>query len=172
MSLQTEALIARLERFPPALRAAATVASADDTRWKPTPSDWSILEVCCHVLDEEREDFRPRLESTLTDPGAPWPGLDLAGIAERRGYNQRELGEILTSFEQERAVSVNRARSLRNAAWARAYIHPRLGPISAGSLLASWAAHDALHLRQIAKRLHQLAARDAGEHSIAYAGEW
>jgi hypothetical protein len=39
-------------------------------------------------------------------------------------------------------------------------------------LLASWAAHDALHLRQIARRLHGLAARDAGPYGVAYAGEW
>ena len=39
-------------------------------------------------------------------------------------------------------------------------------------LLTSWAAHDALHLRQIAKRLFQLAERDGGEYNSRYAGEW
>ena len=47
-----------------------------------------------------------------------------------------------------------------------------LGGLSAGDLLASWAAHDWLHLRQIAKRRHELTARDAGKFSIAYAGRW
>ena len=28
---------------------------------KPQPESWSILEVVCHLLDEEREDFRQRL---------------------------------------------------------------------------------------------------------------
>jgi hypothetical protein len=36
--------------------------------------------------------------------------------------------------------------------------------------MASWAAHDALHLRQIAKRLYELTARDAGRYSAGYAG--
>jgi hypothetical protein len=40
----------------------------------------------------------------------------------------------------------------------------------AGDLLASWAAHDARHLEQIAKRLHGLAARDGTPYSVAYAG--
>ena len=33
-------------------------------------------------------------------------------------------------------------------------------------------AHDYLHLRQISKRMYQLAERDAGDYSIRYAGEW
>jgi hypothetical protein len=33
-------------------------------------------------------------------------------------------------------------------------------------------AHDYLHLRQIAKRMYQMAGRDAGEYSTRYAGEW
>ena len=42
----------------------------------------------------------------------------------------------------------------------------------AGDLLAAWSAHDALHLRQISKRLYQIAQRDAGSYSVQYAGEW
>lgn len=29
-----------------------------------------------------------------------------------------------------------------------------------------------LHLRQISKRMYQMAARDAGDYSVHYAGEW
>ena len=82
------ALRDRLAAFPAALRALATTASAADARWKPAPEHWSILEVCCHMLDEEREDFAVRIASTLRDPTTPWPRLELEGIAERRRYNE------------------------------------------------------------------------------------
>ncbi|NUP91044.1 MAG: DinB family protein, partial [Candidatus Sumerlaeia bacterium] len=49
--------------------------------------------------------------------------------------------------------------------------HPKAGPLRAGDLLAAWAAHDALHLRQIAKRLLDLARRDAGGFKTDYAGD-
>lgn len=170
--MNLDAIIERMARYPAVLRAAAATVSAEDARWKPTPKDWSVLEVCCHLLDEEREDFRLRLRSTLEDATRPWAPLDLAGVAEARGYNTRELGPTLDAFERERADSVAWLRGLRGVDWSTAYIHPKIGPVRAGELMVSWAAHDALHLRQISKRLYQMALRDAPGQSAVYAGEW
>lgn len=167
------AIIGRLERGAAAVRALAEVASAHRARWKPAPEHWSILEVCCHLLDEEREDFRVRLRSTLEDPTRPWPALDLVGVAEKRKYNERDLATTLDEFVRERRASIAWLRSLPESTdFSTAYQHPKFGPIYAGDLLASWAAHDALHIRQIAKRLHAMAADDAPGFAIAYAGEW
>lgn len=171
-TINLESIVERMARFPTVLRAAATCVSADDARWKPTPKDWSILEVCCHMLDEEREDFRLRLRSTLEDATRPWAPLDLTGVAETRGYNARDLAETLTHFDHERADSVGWLRSLRSVDWSIAYVHPKVGPVRAGELMASWAAHDALHLRQVSKRIYQLVARDAPGVSTVYAGAW
>lgn len=171
-SVDFAAIVGRLARFPGALRAAAETVSAEDARWKPSPADWSILEVCCHMLDEEREDFRVRLRSTLEDPSRPWARLDLKNIAEVRGYNTRDLARTLAEFETERASSVAWLRSLADPDWSKAYIHPEIGPVPARNLLASWAAHDALHLRQISKRLYQLAQRDTPGARVDYAGTW
>ncbi len=167
------ALADRLSRFPKALEACVGIVSAEDARWKPAPEHWSILEICCHLLDEEREDFRLRAQITLRDPTAEWPRLDLKGVAELRGYASRDLIGTLAEFRRERAASLAWLSSvLRDADWSHARIHPEHGPLAAGMLLASWAAHDALHIRQIAKRVHGLAARDAGSYSVIYAGEW
>jgi hypothetical protein len=38
--------------------------------------------------------------------------------------------------------------------------------------MVSWCAHDALHLRQIAKRTFQMAQRDGGRFTADYAGDW
>lgn len=171
--LDPRALRDRLARFPAALQAAASIASQADLRWKPAPDQWSILEVCCHLLDEEREDFRIRAELTLRDPALEWPKLDLESVAERRGYNLRDPDRTMTEFASARAENIAWLDSLAgDADWSRTKAHPRFGPLSAGMLLASWAAHDALHLRQMAKRLHGLAARDAGPYVVQYAGEW
>ncbi len=166
------AIIDRLEHFPAALAPLLQNLPDPDARWKPAPEHWSILEICCHLLDEEKEDFRPRLRSTLEDPTRPWPPLELENIAQRRQYNNRQLQPTLSQWLAERADSLRWLRSLANPDFSRAYHHPKVGPITAGDLLASWAAHDALHLRQLAKRLHNLAARDGAPHKIAYAGEW
>jgi hypothetical protein len=46
------------------------------------------------------------------------------------------------------------------------------GPISAGDLAASWAAHDLLHIRQLVElRRARLLALTA-PHRTEYAGDW
>lgn len=170
------AIIARLEGTPAAITALVTPLSDTDVRWKPAPQHWSILEVCCHLLDEERDDFRARLRSTLEDPTRPWKPLGLTNVAEKRGYNLRDLRPTLDAFAAERTESLSWLRSLLSPLartdWSRTYQHTTFGPMPAPMLLASWTAHDALHLRQIAKRLHELAARDAGALGVKYAGDW
>lgn len=115
-----------------------------------------------------------RIERTLTDPARAWPPLALEGVATARRYNEADPAKTLDDFAAARAANVAWLRAQVNAGcdWATAYVHPHFGPMAAGMLLASWAAHDALHMRQIAKRLHNMAQRDAGTYGVIYAGEW
>lgn len=170
------AIIGRLEVLPVALPGMVLGLTDADARWKPAAEHWSVLEVCCHLLDEEREDFRVRLRSVLEDPSRRWKPLGLDGIADRRGYNQRDLRATVSAFVEERRESVSWLRSLisplARVSWEAAYEHERFGAMHAGMLLASWAAHDALHMRQISKRLYELARRDSGGWGVRYAGEW
>jgi hypothetical protein len=92
-------------------------------------------------------------------------------VASRR-YNESELEDRLGALERERVLSVSWLRSLREPDWSRTHALRQGGALSAGDILASWAAHDALHLRQIAHRLFQIVQRDAGNFRTAYAGEW
>ena len=174
MTVQAASLASRLRIAPSMVEGLLAGLSADDARWSPDGKTWSILEVVWHLADEEAEDFRTRLESTLRDPRAPWAPLDLESVSERRGYLGRELREAVLLFAERRAENLYWLRGAMDAGpdWSRAYQHPKVGPISAASLLASWAAHDALHLRQISKRLYGLANRDADGAPTAYAGEW
>ena len=40
------------------LRSLLAGIGAEEARMKPSKATWSILEVTCHLYDEEREDFR------------------------------------------------------------------------------------------------------------------
>lgn len=170
--MDAPALIARLEAFAATLPAAVGGLTAEAARRKPPSGAWSVLEIVNHLADEEVLDFRTRVELTLRDPSLLWPPIDPPAWAVERRYNERDLGESVARFAQERRVSVAWLRSLVNPDWSRAYQHPKAGPLAAGDLLASWAAHDALHLRQIAKRLYELAERDGGGARVGYAGNW
>lgn len=165
-------LIDRLERGADAVRAVALVCSDDDARWKPDPGSWSMLEIVCHLVDEEAEDFPLRLRLLLEDREREWPAIDPEGWAVQRNYQERNLGERVDRFVAARRESVAWLRVLKHPDWSATKVHPRFGSMRAGDLLGAWAAHDALHLRQMARRLHQMAHRDACPFEIGYAGAW
>ncbi len=168
-------IIERLERAPHALRSIVGIASSEDATWRSPTGAWAIIEIIRHMGDEEVDDFRARLRSTLEDPSRAWPSIDPEGWARERKYIDDDLAEAVERFCEERTASLMWLSSLGDPSrvdWSLAHMHPRFGPITAGDLLAAWAAHDALHLRQIAKRLFELTQRDAAPAGTRYAGEW
>ena len=141
-------------------------------RWRPTPEDWSLLEVVNHLYDEETEDFRIRLQLTLNDPLGAWPPNDPEQKVIARDYNSRELGASLENFLDERTVSLEWLRGLEGAEWNRAHRRPDNSALSAGDLLVSWVAHDLLHIRQLTELHFQYQRNLAQPYTVDYAGDW
>jgi hypothetical protein len=158
-------------------RQAATIAdfvseiAPEQARWKPSPADWSLLEVINHLYDEEQFDFRVRIDYLLHQPGEEAPPIDPEGWVTERRYNERDLATSVANFEQERAVSLAWLRGLDNPDWEAAYVAP-WGIIKAGDIFAAWTAHDLLHLRQLVELTYAYQKKQAAPYDIAYAGEW
>ena len=145
--------------------------SAAEAGVRPSPEAWSILEVVAHLLDEEREDFRPRLDLVLHRPNETWTPIDPAGWVTARGYRDRELGATLSAFLGEREPSLVWLAGLTAPDWSRTY-QASFGPITAGDLAASWAAHDLLHTRQLLELRRTRLLALAAPHRTEYAGDW
>jgi len=173
MNSWADDLIGHLERSADVIRAIVRMTSPEQQTWKPDSNSdpWSVLEVIGHLLDEEREDFRVRLGLVLENPEIGWPAIDPQGWVNERSYATRDLDESLALFLTERRESVQWLRGLRNPEWASAKNHP-LGALSAGDLLASWTAHDLLHIRQLVRLHLQYVQQRARPYSTDYAGEW
>ena len=145
--------------------------SADEARVKPDADSWSVLEVVCHLLDEEREDFRPRLDIALHRPDERWAPIDPVGWVTERRYLEQDLASRLKLFKEERADSLAWLKSLKSPDWDAEYKAP-FGPILAGNLLTSWVAHDNLHLRQLVELQRNRIVAAAEPYGVRYAGEW
>jgi hypothetical protein len=139
--------------------------------WKPTPEKWSLLEILCHLYDEEREDFRARLKHTLENPELPLPSIDPAGWVTTRNYATWNFDETLKKFTNEREQSVKWLQSLKNANWQNTHHHPKFGVMTAEMFLHNWLAHDYLHMRQILKIKYDY-LRINSEVRFDYAGDW
>ncbi len=143
----------------------------DQARWKPSPEKWSVLEVINHLYDEEREDFRQRLESVLADPTRALPPIRPQEWVVERAYNERDMRESINNFLSERVQSLLWLRTLSSPNWENRHDRPT-GSLSAGDLLASWLAHDFLHLRQLARLHWQYAGAISAPYDTTYAGPW
>lgn len=143
----------------------------EEVRWKPVQDSWSILEVVNHLYDEEREDFRVRLNIILHHPEMEWPPIDPEGWVVERQYNQRDLAQSLGNFISERNSSLNWLRKLERPDWQTVYLSP-FGSMKAGDILAAWAAHDHLHMRQIIELHRDLLELKASPYKLEYAGDW
>ena len=145
--------------------------SQSEARFKPTPETWSILEVVCHLYDEEREDFRTRLDIALHRPEEKWPKIDPAGWVTTRKYNDRDLAQALDGLLTERENSLTWLHGLSAPNWDAEYPAP-FGPIKAGDLLASWVAHDNLHTRQLVELRRSRLLGMVAPYRVKYAGDW
>jgi hypothetical protein len=168
-----ESLIERMGCSARAIEALVAGVSDEQWRWRPDPASWSLLEVMCHLADEESEDFRARLDSTLNRPGEPWPPTDPAGWVIARRYNEQEPNRSLSRFLAERRQSLAWLRALGSPAWDVEVMAPWGSSIRAGDVMASWVAHDLLHSRQIVELQWAFTTRQVvAPHAVDYAGEW
>jgi len=164
-------LLHLLERDAELIRLLVEGVPRDQAHWRPAPESWSILEVISHLGDEEREDFRTRLDIILHRPEEPWPPIDPQGWVVSRKYSERDLGESLAGFLSERRDSLAWLRGLATPNW-ESVVHSQFGSMRAGDMFCAWVTHDQLHMRQLVE-LHRAYTQElASPYSLEYAGPW
>ncbi len=164
-----------LEANAECIKASLAPVAQEQSRWKPDETQWSMLEVINHLYDEEHLDFRKRLKATLDDPTKPWEPIDPQVWVVERRYNDRELLSSVNNFLAERQISLEWLRSLNQPGSLNQpdleirASHLKNRSFKVKDLLASWLAHDLLHIRQLTRLKYQYLAKD---YTIDYAGNW
>lgn len=164
-------VITQLTRQAEAIHALVQDVADAQARWKPGPDDWSLLEVIHHLYDEEIEDFRRHLDHILHHADQPWPRIDPGSWVIQRRYNEQDPTAVLAKFLAERQESLAWLATLGAADWNAAFAMP-WGGLTAGDMLASWVAHDLLHLRQLVELHYAWTQQAVAPYSVEYAGEW
>jgi DinB superfamily len=139
--------------------------------WRPQPEKWCLLEIVCHLLDEEREDFKARVKHTLENPFKDLKPINPEGWVLERHYINQDYKQTLSAFLKERDASVLWLNTQINADWDGSIKHPTLGNMSAELFLANWLAHDYLHIRQII-RYQYFYLKEKTNLDLQYAGNW
>jgi len=153
------------------IRALLAGITQDEACAKPNSKSWSMLELLCHLFDEEREDFREHLDFILHRQGEKWHQIDPAGWVTVRKYNEQDFREMKEKFFSERSKSLDWLKGQADSDWDISYTS-KFGPMTAGEMLASWVAHDNLALRQFVELRRARLEKITEPYSISYAGDW
>ena len=163
--IELKEAVAVLARTPASL--SALLEGLPDTWVRATEGGetWSPYDVIGHLIHGERTDWIPRARHILSGASRPFDKFDrTAQFGESRGES---LGELLATFASLRRESLDAlsGMNLSDEDLARKGLHPELGEVTLGQLLATWVVHDLDHLGQIARTMAKAYARAVGPWS-------
>lgn len=141
-------LLAQLKYTAETIRNLTNGVTQEQASWKPDPTSWSILVVLNHLYDEERQDFRVRLDFILNRRSETPPVINPLEWVISREYNQGILSEAIDHFTCERHRSLNWITETIPFDPQTSFVLP-FGTFKAGDMFAAWVAHDLLHTRQL-----------------------
>lgn len=160
-----------LEQNMHAIASLLSGLSENEQLHRPEARKWNLLEIICHLYDEEREDFRARIRYILENESGGFVPINPVQWVEARKYAEQDFDRVLNLWKSERMASVEWLNTTKNSNWEQAYMHPKLGNMTASMLLQNWLAHDFLHIRQILKNRYTWLSKNTGE-DLSYAGNW
>jgi hypothetical protein len=141
-----------LARTPATLTALLAGLAEPWARGTEGPDTFSPFDVVGHLIDGEETDWVPRARIILARGEDPrFTPYDR--FRHRQRNAGRSLASLLREFERLRADNVALVRSWRltPAQLELPGIHPALGRVTLGELLAAWVVHDLGHLAQVAR---------------------
>jgi len=160
--LQLGDAVAVLERTPAAL--SALLRGVPDTWARATEGagTWSPFDVVGHLVHGERTDWMPRARHIISGDPRPFTRFDRTAQFDESGG--KSLEDLLEEFAELRAGSLAELLSmdLSEDDLARAGLHPELGPVTLGQLLATWVVHDLDHVAQVARTMAKVYAGAVG----------
>lgn len=146
-------LLERLRAFATAVTTAMAHPNLD-WQWRPSPSEWSLTELSCHLRDVEREVHQVRFHSLLASDNAFIPGATADDWVIERGYARQNGRLALQEFLTAREETIALLETMPGDYWQRQGRHAFFGPTSAHELLNLVVNHDQAHWEQLEKLLN------------------
>jgi len=154
MEFELDAAIAQLERTPQVFAALLETLPAAWTTANEGGDSWSPFDVMGHMIHGEKTDWIRRARIILEHgPAQPFEPFDR--FAQFEASKGKSLADLLAEFAALRRENVTalRAMNLQPADFARKGVHPALGEVTLGALIATWVVHDMDHLAQVVRTL-------------------
>jgi hypothetical protein len=150
-----------LESTPATLSALLGRLPAPLLRVNEGPGTWNALQVVCHLIHGETDDWIPRIRLIL-EKGASEPFVPFDRVAGFIRYDGWTIDALLAEFARLRHANLATVDglSLHPSQLSLEGLHPELGRVTLEQLLACWVTHDMAHVCQISRTL----TRHHGKH--------
>lgn len=124
---------------------------------------WSAFDVVGHLVHGEKTDWMERI-GIIMKHGENKPFKPFDRFAQLKDNVGKSMDDLLDSFAELRARNLKElaALDLRESDLDRRGAHPNLGPVTLRNLIATWAAHDYVHIAQICRLLGKFYAPEIG----------
>ncbi|MDX1579473.1 MAG: DinB family protein [Gemmatimonadota bacterium] len=148
----TDDFMVLLARTPATLRAILEDLPEELLHADEGEGTFSPFSVLGHLIQGERDDWVPRARWLLAH-GRSRPFEPFDRFAHVEAIRGRALEDLLTEFERLREEGLAALRELldEGADLASGGLHPELGEVTLGQLIATWAVHDLDHIGQIVR---------------------
>jgi hypothetical protein len=152
MEFALETTAALLDRTPAALDALLRDLPDEWTLRNEGGDTWDAFDIVGHLIHADRTDWLPRARWIL-EHGEARAFEPFDRLGQEQASSGKSLGELLDEFAEVRARRLRELREMRltREDLARRGLHPALGTVTLGQLLATWPAHDLTHLHQLAR---------------------
>jgi len=131
----------------------------DSSAWshEPTPNDWALSELICHLRDTEREVHQMQIElfKEKNEPFIPRPDTNVWAHGD---YQHEDGATALIEFNEARRKTLELIKevTLEPSAWERKARHAIFGPTNFKEVVSFIAEHDRLHIQQVWSTLKNL----------------
>ncbi len=151
--LPPDELSQRLANTIPSLRELTVKLGPDEWLYRPSPDEWSVTEIICHLRDVDREIHLPRLHSLIIEKEPFMPGAISDDWAIERDYQAQDGQAALAALAATRAELLDLLPPAGSPIWQRRGRHTFFGPTSFLELVCLALEHDILHLTQTAETI-------------------
>ncbi len=154
MSLNLDAAVRVLSRTPKILRAMLEDLPEPLTRATEGQDSWSPFDVMGHLIHGENTDWIPRARIILTS-GKARPFEPFDRFAQFEESRDKTMDDLLREFSvlRDQNLKTLKGLSLDELSLRTKGLHPELGTVTLGELLATWATHDLGHIVQVSRTL-------------------
>ncbi|WP_430786666.1 DinB family protein [Virgibacillus flavescens] len=163
MNFNLNEAIEILERTPATLEQLLSGLSEGWLQCNEGDGTWNTYEVIDHLIECEKNNWIPRLESILNE-GEPKQFPPFDRYAHLKNKTKLSIDQRLADIKAIRTQNISTIEELidPNVHLEQKGLHPAFGAVKVRELLSTWAVHDLTHINQIVRIMAERYRLDVG----------